>query len=600
MRIGVMLFLVGALLGCQSKVDQNTVNLGENLAVYNPDDLDKLLEDKKLTEDQRKTSIEALRTAFKASYVGYDLKKTLIGKSGDEIFDECLKDTTTAPMSTVEFYDEVRKCLARIQDTHIAVSKIITSAKIITGIAGGMWVGDQLIISGTRPKLLAKFEELAGVPEGTYTKAFKVGVQVEEIDGRPALEAAQELEPYISGSSRLAVRADVSEYLFTRTFHYPKNAKIDLKLRLEDGSTFQATLPWVIWSGTGSLEPKSELVRRGLSESSKLGANTLPKREGFEDGSELFKTLINRHEYHSSQTTDSGSIVVTGYAELNKQMHCYLQISGFSLSEGTEPPRYPIYEPTGDKFLKAGFIDVIKTHLQTCEAFKANVILDLRSNGGGTSRLAAEMFSLFENTSGPLIYQGRSHSTRPGALPVIFDYLSELDPKKTKVEAEMYLKVFQEAQATQSQTTAWVLERQAKFETGIFNGKVLVLTGPQCVSACDNSVRRFKATGRGTIVGEATNGTGFGFISDGEEGGAYFRDPFNLYLVSIPNSAFQSHVLPTNTVFIEDEVQKGLIVPFDQIPLLENHPTIPDVEIKLTRKDLLGYEDYLQALVPLL
>lgn len=599
MRIGVLVLAAGFLLGCQAKINQNTAQIGDGFSVYDPKELAQYIDQKKLTEEERKTSIEALRTAFKSSYVGYDLKKALIGKSGDEIFDECLKDTTPTPLSTVEYYDEIKKCLARLKDTHISVSNLVRSTTITTGISSAIWIGDKLIIETTRPKLLEKFEEMAQVPPGTYTDTFQKGTWIEEINGRPAIEAVQELEPYISASSPMAAKADATYFLFTRSFRYPKTPTIQLKVRREDGVVFEATLPWVQRDNYGSADSATDLNRRGFALTSDLAKESLTQRQGYSPENPLFQNLLNKHEYFSEQSTDDYPVVVTGQTTLDKQNVCYLQVSSFSLSKGTTTPQYPIYESVKDQFLTAGFIDVIRNHLQTCETLKSPLILDIRQNGGGDLALAAEVFSFFETFNGPETYQGRSLSTRTGALPVLISYLSNLDLTKTNIYTELSFKAFQEAQASHQQISPWVFGRLQNFEKSVFNGKVLVLTGPQCVSACDNTARRFKISGRGTLVGEPTNGTGFGFIST-TKAEASFRDPYNLYTVRIPNSAFHSVTLPQDKAVLVDEVQKGFSVPFEEVPVLENRPTVPDVELHLTRADLFGYSDYIQALVPLL
>jgi len=599
MRIGLMLVLVGLVLGCQSKVDQNTVKLDDSFSIYNPDELNKLIDDRKLTETERKTSIEALRTAFKSSYMGYELKKNLIGKSGDEIFDECLQDSVAAPMSSSQFYDEIKKCIARFQDTHINISKVISSASILTGISEALWIQDQLVIISVRPKLLSKFEELAKVPAGTYSNTVKKGTQVLEINGRPALEAVKDLEIYIAGSSPLSTHLEATIGLFKRNFHYPKETNISLKLRLEDGTTADVVLPWVFWSDSGSFEPKNELTRKGFLETAKLDKESLTKREGFSWEAEIFSNLVNRHEYYSEKNKDEMPVLVTGFAEIQKKFYCYMQMTSFSVEKGSTSPKYPVYEPSGDNFLTSGLIDVIKEHIKTCETFKASVIFDLRENGGGSPSLAGQIYSLFEKSGEALIFQGTSYSMRQGNLPIMFSTLSDLNSEKTEVETELLLKVYQEAQTSQKQMTSWVFDRNTKYETGVFSGKVVVLISPWCISACDLTARQFKASGRAQLVGQTTNGTGFGFMSTGS-GETRFRDPYNLYTVRIPNLAFQAAVAAKDAQLSEDDGLKLYLTPFDQVPLLENHPTSPDVELKLTRKDINGMEDYINALIPLL
>lgn len=593
--LGLGLFIVG----CQSKVEENAMDLGNGVSIYDPQELTALLNAQKISEEQRRLSISSLRTAFKASYVGYELKKSLIGLSGDEIFAKCLDKTTVNPLSNTEFYDEVRKCLALFKDTHIYVNSLVESAWLTTGVAEAGWVGDRLTIFSTRPKLLTKLEEVKKVPEGTFSSIIKKGAWIVEINGRPALENIQELEAYVSASSPLAARYQATMDFFTRSYAYPKEAGVTLKIRPTKGSDYVITLPWVQWSDSGSMESRQDLESRGLLETDQLAEDSITGRQGFALDSPLFSELDEKLEYFLKPSKDSKSVLLVGLATIKEQKVCYLQLKSFNLDEGNSGYRFPVYYEEGpESFTESGLIDVLNMYLRNCEMMKQPVIWDLRNNGGD-ARLAAEIFALFETSSETQVFQARASSAGPGNLAVALVNLSDLNPKTTMVESELYLQAYQEAQKNNTSITPWVLQRSLNFETAAFTGPVVVLTSPQCVSACDNTARRFKATGRGLLVGEPTNGTGFGSES-GANASASFRDPFNLYSVNIPNSAFQSVVLSNDLTYLENSEQKGLMLPFEQITPLENHPTLPDVEVHLTPRDLADYGDYIEALVPLL
>jgi hypothetical protein len=591
------------LLGCQPQKDLATVDLGPELALYEPQKLSEFLESQKITEEQRQVSISALRQAFKTSYIGYDLKKSLIGESGDEIFEKCLNDKVAAPMSSTDFYDQIRKCLARFKDSHINLRKGMTTNGVLTGVGSAMWIDDKLIITTIRLPLLEKLETLGNLPLGTLTGAITVGAEILEIDGRPAQEVAQELEAFVGGSSPGAVKMEAASFLFARGFYYPKKSNIQLKIRLSDNSEQEVTLPWLVSTNSGNVDSSMELSERGIEKLADIKSEeSLNSRDGFYATNSVMLNRLESHEYLDGDSEDADSAIRTGFATLNGQSVCYLKLLTFNIDEGKKPIKYPVYEVVDKKAQEFGYVDVVKGFLKSCEAIKAPLVFDLRNNVGGSSRLGGEISAAFENAETPRVYQHRATFMGPGNLPTLMSYLEDLNPTETAFEAELYFEAYQQGVSAQSPYSAWASQAYLKDETGLFTGKVLVLISPDCVSACDNTARRFKATGRGVLVGEPTNGTGFGFLSDKTSGGTLFRDPFNLYQVLMPNSAFQTSLLPTAKVFLENAEEIGAVIPFTEIPLLENHPTLPDIELKLTREDLEGggFKNYLEKLSEIL
>ena len=217
--------------------------------------------------------------------------------------------------------------------------------------------------------------------------------------------------------------------------------------------------------------------------------------------------------------------------------------------------------------------------------------MDLSNNSGGDVTLAETFYQLFEEPTTSAIFSAKAGHVSSGNLAFILNQLSEIEEKDTIVLIDLYFQAYKQAQTSQNKITPWVLLRKTEVEQNIFSGPVTILISPNCISACEIFAHQFKIRQRGFILGMPTNGTGFGFISV-DEGKTLFRDPFSLYEVEIPNFAFQAVVLPAEQQLMADKKRKGTLIPFDQLPLLENHPTEPDIPYEMTAQDLLDFSDY--------
>jgi hypothetical protein len=79
---------------------------------------------------------------------------------------------------------------------------------------------------------------------------------------------------------------------------------------------------------------------------------------------------------------------------------------------------------------------------------------------------------------------------------------------------------------------------KADEKLGGYDGKLAILVGPECISACDGFSFLMKNALRGTFIGTFANGTGLGFSSVGSLSSMDWQDPLRVAYVSIPSSLF--------------------------------------------------------------
>lgn len=602
----IVVVCVLGLTGCSNQNANQSGYISQNISLYDPKIILDFVKKNKITPEQAMHSIDSMQKSLKVSYIGYNLKKDLINKSGDEIFNECKADLAarlkidSEGLSSFEFYDHVMQCLAGFKDSHFGIDKALRPSFISTGVSEVMKAHNKFYILRNRPGLISKLEELQKLPVGSLQEKLKVGTEIVSIDGQPPQMEVNRLKKYISASSDLAREYKATNELFTRNFAYPTKSDLSLTLKLIDGSTVDVVLPWMqfnVGSAQGTLESRALLSDRGIAKILDL----LPDKklifsEGASLADPLFKNITNRRSY---QTEEDEDVLLTGVVSLKNRNYCYLQLNsfnfdsdkefGFKITEKINETKYPLSLPV-----------VLKNYLQSCEVFKAPLIFDLRNNGGGNSRLAHLIYALFENDQTKITYTARSNLTEIGNYSLIGKYTNSIDGDNPDLDDILFFTTMKQAHENKLPVTDWVLTKNMKLEKNIYSGQVFILTSTNCVSACEITANRFKIAGRATIIGESTSGTGFGFSSY-ENAETKFRDPLNLFEIGIMNFAFQSVVVEDDKDFKTLSDLKGSALSFDKIKLLENNPVTPNIVIEYTLNDILNeYSDYIQSLTKIL
>ena len=317
----------------------NSGYISKNVSFYDPNTILDYIKKNRISPEQAISSVDSLQKAFKSSYIGYSLKKTLIGKSGDEVFNEC-KDTlnqNSAGLSSYELYDYVLQCLAGFKDSHIYLSKMITPSFVSSGISESMMVNNKLYITRIRPGLIKKIEELQKLPEGSLAEKLKIGTEILAINGNDPKVEIDKLKKYISASSELALQNESISRLFLRHFAYPDKPNFSLTLKTADASAFEVTLPWVQVinnSNQGSLESRTLLSDRGIIKSSELNPDVaFIRSKGVDLSTPLFENLANSRIYQDETEED---VLVTGVISIQNKNYCYMQLNTFNFERDEE------------------------------------------------------------------------------------------------------------------------------------------------------------------------------------------------------------------------------------------------------------------------
>ena len=596
----VVSFLV--LTSCSNQSSNQSGYISENVSLYDPKTILDFVKKNKISPEQVIQSIESMQNALKTSYIGYNIKKSLIGKSGDDIFKECKSDLTgllkSKPdgLSSFEFYDQVLLCLAGFKDSHFGISKVLRSSYISSPVAEVKMVQNKFYILTNRPGLISKLEEIQKLPDGSLLEKLKIGTEVILIDGQSPKIEIDRLKKYISASADLTRQNEATSVLFSRNFAYPEKSEFSLTLKLADGSTADVILPWVqfnLSSIPSTLESRTLLSDRGIMKVLDLLPDSkLIGRKGADLSSPLFKQIENSHSY---QNVDDEDVLLTGVVNLNDKNYCYLQLNSFNFEQDQEYG-YKIIEKIGETTSPLSLENVLKNYLQSCQVSEAPLIFDLRNNGGGNSKVAELIYAFFENDQIKSMYLAKSLLTEVGNNGYIGNYVDLIDGDSPSLDETLLFDSVKKAREGNQLVTDWILIKNNKLERKIYSGDVFVLISTNCVSACEGAANRFKISGRATILGEATSGTGFGFSSYGNAE-TKFRDPLNLFELGIMNHAFQAIVIDDDKNFKTIGDLKGSILPFDKIKLLENNPVTPDVVIQYTLNDMLSeYSDYIASL----
>lgn len=425
-----------------------------------------------------------------------------------------------------------------------------------------------------------------------------MGTEVVLIDGEAPMKAIEKLHPYQSASSQPALLRKSLHALFVRLHAYPDKKDLNLTIKTQDGATHEVTVPWV-FSRTGSLESRSLLTRNGILKAADLDADSakLLRIDGVDLYTVPFKDVSNKQAY----TDDNGDdALVTGIVTLNQKNYCYMQLNTFSLGRVDNIP-YRVQQKIGAGISNSNIMDVMKSHLQTCETFRAPLIFDLRDNGGGNSILSIDIYRLFEaQDAKPSVYAAQAFLATAGSAGLSTSFMYDLDAKTPSLDSLLTLQVLNRAAETGSKISDWVIQRPENSSPyrGIFSQPVYALTDSSCVSACEGLTNRFKKSGRAKVIGSATNGTGFGFIRMGTSE-SKFRDPLNLLEIRLPNYAFQSFTVEDDSSFRSEDGEKYSIKAFESKDSMENSPVQVDVELDYSAADIsesAPLAEYLQRL----
>jgi hypothetical protein len=525
-----------------------------------------------------------LRDAVRGRYVFLDAKRTLLGNGfqASARLDACVADERTIAREDepLAFYDRVRACLSGFQDGHLIVSSPVRLPQVRLGV--------ELRRAGSKIVVAAREPALRALDGDAVVDALPFGAEVVEVDGVPVADAIATLAREVPGSSQAARVARAVEALTRRDFAHPAHRTAVLLVNLPGGEQRTVELPW--W-----ISPAAERHPVAGAWARRMALPTTPRLAWFEDaarprraaaveGAPAWAPVVPEAAARAlvEYVDDLGRVAVRlgAVSQGVAQPFCYVQILSFH-SQGLTGPEG-----------RRGFSTTVTDFIRACGAQHRAMVVDLRHNEGGY---------LDHSTAIAEALAPRGALEPPSALllraterneEVYRERAAGADRDDDVLAPHHVLEAIRSARrGGQTLTPAFVSGAAPRTEG--FPGKVIALTSPACMSACDRLAALLKASGRAVLLGSPTEGAGG---SQQETPGlpARWTDSAHLLSVAIPNAAFGVRRVAAGVVVTAGDGAPppgGLELPapdfFDSFGI-ENHPVVPDVRYETSLDDVTG------------
>jgi hypothetical protein len=528
-----------------------------------------------------------LRDAMRARYVFLAEKAALVGNGFDASarLDACVaaERAIAREEEPLRFHDRIRTCLSSFEDGHLIVTVPDRLPQVALGV-GLRRAGKRIVVGWREPGLRA----LLG--DGT-ADALALGAEVVEIDGRPAGDAAATLARMVPGSSAAARLDRGIDALTRRDFDFPERRTATLTLALPDGGRRSIELPW--WSSPGARRHAiaGEWARRvGIPTTDRLpwfDDASRPRLGATAEGAAPWAPAVPAAAVSALRewTDEKGRVAVRAGDVERGVAHpfCYLQILTFHAERLAGPGgSRPFPEPIDD-------------FVRGCGTRGRDLVLDLRRNEGGyldhSTAVAAALLPpgatepraallVGATARNEAVYRERSGSSG-GSGP--------LAPRRVLSEIEA-------ARRGGRALTPAFLAAPVRPVGGGFAGRVVTLTSPACMSACDRLAALLAASGRAVLVGSPTEGAG-GSQQETDGLPARWTDGSRVLSVAIPNAAFGVPRAAAGPVVTAGGGATRAAAPAeDQVPPedffrsygIENHPVEPGVRFEPRAEDVSG------------
>lgn len=538
-----------------------------------------------------------LRDALDARYVFFHLKEKLLAAAGRPPFDaRAHLDACVAAERAVareddplRFMDRFRACVAAFEDGHLFLAMPRSLPVVSVGVALRLAADGKVYVAYRDPGVARWLEESSARTPG---ERLEVGDQVVAVDGRPVRDAIEDLGRYIPASSRGARIERAVDALTRRDFAYPERREAVLAVAA-GASRREVRLPWFVAGGAAQNPLLAGWLRRsGIGASDRIDWR-VPSRgawlreggvtEGLLRGDAVVPPAdaAQLHTYRG----DGGQLAVRlGEAASDGTPVCYAQILSFHSenltgSEGKRP-----------------YLDVMREFLAGCAERDRDLVLDLRQNEGGYLSHSSAMAGMLTpretiTPGGALVLRATAQNEKvyKERSPML-GASTDQAPGHAPSEPEQILMAIRDARRAKAEYTPAFLEPPigADEELG-FRGRVVALTAPGCMSACDRLADILAHAHRATLVGGPTEGAGAS-QQETKEQSARWVDKDGWLGVSIPNAAMGVQVNA-----ISSARQASAQTFFEQFAF-ENRPVEPDVAYATTLDDLLhGNRGWWQA-----
>lgn len=536
---------------------------------------------------QRVQLVCEVRDALEKRYVFFPVKGKMLGAEGKGFdsrrhLDACVEEERALPREDdpLRFYDRVRRCTAAFADGHLLLGAPARLPQVALGL-GLRVIDGRVYIANREKKLVSYLKTVSGVRD--LEDLVAVGNEVLEVDGRPVQAELHRLAQYLPASSDAARQERAVDALTRRDFAFPDRRACAFTVSA-GGVRRAVELPWWISpDAEGHLMTQAWVRRTGVATTDLLNWRYDPAKDTWD------KDLGSAQGYLRSETilAPSDAAALRAYADdqdrpavrmgevvrRRDRAFCYLQILTFHTEnlaggQGRQP-----------------FSAVVGAFVKECQEKELDLVLDLRQNEGGylahSSALLATLgerqkaypggaLLLRASTQNQLVYQQRA----PALSGVPARAGDALDPRRIA-------DAIGAARRARADFTPAFLEQPLKASDAVggYQGRVVALVAPTCMSACDRVAALLKSAGRATLVGGPTEGAG-GSQQEARNLPVRWTDPEGLLALAIPNAAMGvQRALPlTGGDRPADE--------FFQVLTFENRPVQPDVPYATTLDDV--------------
>jgi hypothetical protein len=536
----------------------------------------------------------ALRDAMRARYVFLDAKRTLLGRfDGAAHLEACAEAERSIEREgdPLRFYDRVRRCVAGFEDGHLLVSTPARLPQVALGV-GFRRAGGKIVV-GWRERALG------GLAGEEVAAALPPGAELVAVDGRPASAAAEELALHVAASSPEARLERAVEALGRRDFAYPERRTAALTV-VVGGVRRTVEVPWWTSPGAGRHPLAGAWARRtAAGETDRLAwfeDAVRPRPGAAVDGAPGWAPVLPPAAASAlREYTDEGGRVAVRLGAVPRAGRdvCYLQILTFHT------------ETLGASGRRRPFAEVIDDAVRDCGARGLDLVLDLRRNEGGYldhSTAVAEALAPPGTTQPGAALVLRATERNEAVYRERAGGESAAAPRDPLAPGHVLEAIGAARRDGRPFTPAFVGgPLRPRPAVGGYSGRVVALTGPACMSACDRLVALLQASGRAILVGGPTEGAG-GSQQETPGVPARWTDGARQLTVSIPNAAFGvpravgAAVMPAVAAPAGAPLPRGRDadmrageLPFEiffDLFLIENRPVEPDVPYETRVEDV--------------
>ncbi len=465
--------------------------------------------------------------------------------------------------SNLDFLDRMQLLVSKFQDTHFSLQEKIARPFVYTGLR--LFRIDGKIVVGSMEK---RFLAMASKLSGADFSRIMLGDEVLAINGIPVEQKVDELKKFISASSDEFADSQAIRALTIRNFKYDLSNSITItfknsgifKLPLFANNAKDSTprLDAITFFNKFNIPSDTTTIGMTFDKATKQWSDNALNFEGYSTR----KLHLNLKGLTEMIGDDGSPALRSGYFINKGKTYGVLQILTF-MTKAVK---------VGDK--QMSLIDGIRSFIAELKDNQMPLILDLRVNGGGNGNLPAQVLSVLAEEGA--IYPGATSGFRMTSYmrqvqePSFFQEVVGEDQSFGITMDELkdvFAKTLEEHKDYTPMFTSEVIPYDMQKING-FNNKIVALISADCISACDKMSFLLKSSGRATIIGTHSNGTGAGYLSTGELN-TQWVDRLRVFETQLPNYLFG---LPgtsiDKTVFDADSVSKMCS---------ENRPTIADV-----------------------